>query len=487
MLFDKHRKRRLIYNDDADQVYSDFRAYGYRITGEQSFLDTRTTPAFGTHVDTYVWCVGNGADPPWGAAGGKLWPFLESYDHAADLVVEACHANGMEVWGSLRMNDLHDSFQADTLKKTAEPIKAEHPEYLIGAKESREAAEGFSERLLWTALNFERPEVREYRLSYVRKNASRHDFDGYELDFTRFVWYFPFGRERECAPLMTGLVRDVRKTLDEIAARRGRPYTLAVHLPDSPAIALDLGLDINAWLDEKLVDVVVAGMGYVVYGFDLSGWQALAQPYGVPVYPSINAAIFTKKYVQLPGGPKPNESMRGACAYWWSQGVDGVCLFNQFTLQDDFLGGFPRDYTFAPFREAGDPACLAGKDKVYGVQRSSDRSTLQHGSQMTYLPAALDRNEFEMPLLIGPDAEDPAASIKLCVLVRGGDPDAKANFRLNHVLLKPTKEGDWHTAEVPAGLLHTGRNRLAAWSNVPLADAKTPVIVERVAAVVTYG
>jgi len=107
MPFERDRKRRLIYNDDADQVYSGFQAYDYRITDEQSFLDTRTTPAFGTHVDTYVWCVGNGADPPWGAAGGKLWPFLGGYDHAADLVVEACHGAGMEVWGSLRMNDLH--------------------------------------------------------------------------------------------------------------------------------------------------------------------------------------------------------------------------------------------------------------------------------------------------------------------------------------------------------------------------------------------
>lgn len=487
MRFERDRKRRVIYNDDADQVYNDFRSYDYQITDAQSFLDTRTTLAFGTHVDTYVWCVGNGADPPWGAAGGKLWPFLKDYDHAADLIVDACRGADMEVWGSLRMNDLHDSFKKGGLETTAEPIKAEHPEYLIGSDKERGQPEGFSERLLWTALDYERPEVRDYRLSFVEKNASRHDFDGYELDFTRFVWYFQFGRERECAPLMTDLVRDVRKTLDEIGAKRGRPYTLAVHLPDSPSIALDLGLDIKAWLDEKLVDVIVAGMGYVVYSFDLAQWQALAKPYGVPVYPSINAAIFTKKYVQLPGGPKPNESMRGVSAYWWSQGVDGMCLFNQFVLQDDFLGGFPRDYTFAPFSEVGDPACLAGKDKVYGVQRSSDRSTLQHGSEMTHLPAALDNNEFEMPLLIGPDAEDPAARIKLCALARGGDAETNVNFRLNHVLLAPTKEEDWYVVEVPAGLLRAGHNRLAIWCDVALAEAKTPVIIERVAVMVTYA
>jgi len=92
-----------------------------------------------------------------------------------------------------------------------------------------------------------------------------------------------------------------------------------------------------------------------------------------------------------------------------------------------------------------------------------------------------------MPLLVGPDAEDPAATIKLCALARGGDAGANVNFRLNHVLLGLAKEGDWYATEVPAGLLRTGHNRLGVWCDVALAEAKTPVIIERVAAVVTYA
>ena len=487
MTFDKHRKRRLIYNDDADQVYSGFNSYDYKITDVQSFLDTRTTPAFGTHVDTYVWCVGNGADPPWGARGGALWPFIESYERAADIVVEACHEQNMEVWGSLRMNDLHDSFAADTLAETAEPIKAEHPEYLIGTDDNRVMPRELSEWLLWTALDYERPEVRKYRLDYIAKNASQHDYDGYELDFSRFTWFFALGKERQCTHIMTDFVRKARRLLDEIGKDRGRPYTLVVHLPDSPLASLDLGLDIKAWLDEELVDVIIAGMGYLVYNFDLAEWQKLAGAYGVPVYPSINAAIFTRKYVELPQGPKVNESIRAVCSAWWQQGVDGICLFNLFTLQDPYLGGFSRDYTFELFPEVGDPELMKHKNKVYGIQPSSDRSTIQQASEATYLPIALDRNEHELPLNMGPDARDSAATIEIHALTRGGDPDTKVWFRLNHALLDPQKKGDWYSVAVPHGVMRPGRNKLAIWCDVPLAEAKVPVIVRRVAATATYS
>ena len=43
--FDKHRNRRVIYNDDADQQFESFRdKSGYSVMDEQSFVDARTTP-----------------------------------------------------------------------------------------------------------------------------------------------------------------------------------------------------------------------------------------------------------------------------------------------------------------------------------------------------------------------------------------------------------------------------------------------------------
>ncbi|MDP6107548.1 MAG: hypothetical protein QGI33_03830, partial [Candidatus Brocadiia bacterium] len=171
--FDKRRKRRVIYNDDSDQQYLSYEGYGYEITDEQSFIDTRTTPTFGTHVDTYVWCVGNGCDPPWGNTD-RLRPCLGSHSHASDLIVEACHSRGMEVWASLRMNDIHDCFR-DGLEDATDPIKARHPEYLIGNERTRQLPRELTEHFLWSAFNFARPEVRQYRRDFIERDAAAHD------------------------------------------------------------------------------------------------------------------------------------------------------------------------------------------------------------------------------------------------------------------------------------------------------------------------
>ena len=290
MLFEKHRKRRLIYNDDAyQQTNQSSRKHWYNVTDEQSFIDARTTPTFDTHVDTYVWCVGNGCDPPWGPVWGPkhrgpVWPVLGSSQRATDLIVEACHAQQMEIWGSLRMNDLHDH-ELD-MEETNDPLKAEHPEYLIGKSDDRNLPEEQIERMLRTAFNFERPEVREYRLDFIRRNAAAHDFDGYELDFSRWIWNFPLGRERELAPLMTDFVRSVRSELNAIARQRNRPYTLVVRVMDSIESSLLLGQDIETWLSQGLVDVLVVGMGLMPFTFNLEGWKAVGERYGVSVYPS---------------------------------------------------------------------------------------------------------------------------------------------------------------------------------------------------------
>ena len=90
-------------------------------------------------------------------------PFLGSPQRATDSIVDACHAQGIEVWSSLRMNDLHDS-SSDCLENTNDPLKAQQPEYLIGRPEDRELGDELIENILWTAFNFERHEVRRYRL-----------------------------------------------------------------------------------------------------------------------------------------------------------------------------------------------------------------------------------------------------------------------------------------------------------------------------------
>ena len=98
--FDKHRTRRIICNDDGDQQFGNYPGYDYDVHDEASFISARTGVTFGTQVDTYVWCVGNGTDPPY--ANTCFQPGIESADHASDMIIRACHGNGVEVWASLQ-------------------------------------------------------------------------------------------------------------------------------------------------------------------------------------------------------------------------------------------------------------------------------------------------------------------------------------------------------------------------------------------------
>ncbi len=496
-MYPKHRRRRILYNDDADQQYVRSRdSYGYDIVDDQSFLDARTTPTFDTHVDTYVWCLGNGADPPWGGRDA-LFRCLESNAHANDLVVEACHEHGVEVWASLRMNDLHDSTRSESLEETADPTKALHPDWMIESEELRpresgpwgEVADGISEHYLWSAYNFELPAVREYRLAYIEKTAREHDFDGYELDFTRFTWYFALGRERSLAHLMTNFIRRVRRSLDRIGAERGRPYTLAVHVFDSIESSLNLGLDVETWVDEGLVDALVVGTGYLPYVLDMDEWLELTALTGVPVYPSFNTNTLEEWRTVL-SGPTYHEALRAICSYYWSENADGQYLFNHFCQRNwhhvERGGNIDLEYIFAPLNELGDPAELRGKDKLYAIQPHYEQCMHQQALGPSHLPIPVHSMERSLPLRIGPDGDSLDGSARVRAYITGGSDDTRVWLRLNHTLLEARRIGQWVEADVPRSVLRSGANVLGVWSDQRRMEATNPVILHRVFVPISY-
>ena len=480
--FDKHRQRRVIFNDDSDQQYPGYDGYPYDVKDDQSFLDARTTHTFDTHVDTYVWCVGNGCEPPW-AGQSKVWPALGTNARATDLIVQACHDKGIEVWGSLRMNDIHDA-SAASLADTADPLKAKHPEYLIASAADRKLPSEVIEKRLWTAFNYARPEVRRYRLDYVQKTAARHNFDGFELDFTRMPWCFPLGEGRTHANEMTQLIRQIRTALNRIAERRRRPYTLVVHVFDSPQVSLDLGLDTAAWLKQELVDVLVVGTGYTPYNARVDEWLALARPFGVPVYPSVNTNTFID-WSREWGRTLYHEAVAASSAYYGQTGVDGCYLFNLFCLEDKSLGGLPASYVYAPLKVVGDPKVLAEKDKLYCIQPSVGYYV--HALSPAPLPIAIDQEERKLPLQIGPDGDHPKAHFHLRARLSRQADDLRIWMRLNQKLLpEVTRNDHWCEADLPRALLRAGENELSIWSNVPLSQTDRPIILHQVYVMATY-
>jgi len=480
-MFKKDRNRRIIYNDDSDQQFARLNRPPYKLIDKQSYIDARTTPTFDTQVDTYVWNVGNGATPPWGP-WAKLndyvvHPFLGTHKNATDVIIKACHSKKMEIWGSLRINDSHDA-SVKKLEHTNDSFKSQYPEYLLGGIGDGDLGKEHIERYQWAALNFEHAEVRNHRLSYIKDNAATHDFDGYELDFTRFIWNFPQGREIELAPLMTDFINQVRNTLNSIGKDRGRDYTLIVHVPDSIQTSLMLGLDVEKWMSNRLVDIVVVGMGFNPYNMPIQNWKEIGSRYGISIYTSLNTRPLFKLYRDtFRSSSAWIKYIRGVADWWWYSNVDGIYLFNLFTHCEFNTEPLDKETVYKPLDEIGEISSLRKKNKIYGIDSGSGMFT--QGSVASELPLILDINERRITLNIGSDATDKDAVFMIHTWLNEDNQDARIWLRLNHVSVELIKIGDHRTAVLPKGVLRSGDNDFTMYCNIEL-EKGNPVIVNNV-------
>jgi hypothetical protein len=281
---------------------------------------------------------------------------------------------------------------------------------------------------------------------------------------------------------MTSLIREVRTGLDRIGEERGRPYTFAVHVMDSPQLSLDLGQDVESWLERGLVDVLVVGMGYMPYSLRIDEWLALGREHDLPVYPSMNTNTFaswTKKICRSPSAW--HQAIRASAAHFWHEGSAGIYLFNVFCMEDKNVGPMPPEAVYEPLREVGDPDVLVGLDKLYSIQPVSQSGFCQHGSGASLLPIALDRVERKLPMWVGPDVDNPQARFTLRVLTTGIDLEQHMHLRLNHELLpEPKAEDPWYHVELPPGTLRVGCNELSIWCDKILMDVTRPLVVQQV-------
>ena len=219
----------------------------------------------------------------------------------------------------------------------------------------------------------------EYRLDYIRKFCTKYDWDGLELDFMRHPLFFKLGEEEENLDMITEFMRQVRVTLDKIGKERGRPYLLAVRVPPTPELALRTGFDVQQWLEEHLMDLLIAGSEWSWYNSsELKKFVDMGHRHGVPVY--LNCP--------LPGDPEREYKLskemrepviRAICSNFWALGADGVYLFN-YTYPE--LVDHERLNKFW-LNEIGDPDTLAGLDKLYLVDKPG--GVVSWGSQGAYL------------------------------------------------------------------------------------------------------
>lgn len=263
----------------------------------------------------------------------------------------------------------------------------------------------------------------------MREVARAYDIDGIELDFWRFTCYFPESMRHEPVTaahrdLMTDLVRRIRQAVDEEADRRGRPVLLAGRCVGDQEISRNAGLDVEAWLEEGLVDLLS-----LAYGAEhippIGPLAALAHRHDTPIYPILAphrktpAAAIGREHASKLEHYGNLPAWRGVARALRVQGADGFQLFNFFNP------------TRPQWWQVGEEETMAGKDTVYEwdflpSQRDGCRTFADLRLTRDRWPVQADADGAEpLPLFVGEEIVAPPTGgakrhTALCVHVTGG-------------------------------------------------------------------
>lgn len=458
-----HRKRRIIFNNDGDDVI-----YTKKAPTAEALLALRTAPLLGSQVDSIFYsnsmCFGQALHQ-----SRVMEPFLSTEYIFKDnglpqllqrgidpiqVMVDFGRKHGIEVFWDMRMNDTHDAMIGGYGPYLRPRLKLDHPEYLVG-KADKPPKYG-----TWSSVNYAVPEVRELAYRIFEEVCQKFDVDGVELDFFRHACYFKsvadggLARPKEL-DMMTDLVRRIRRMTEREGLRRGRPILVAIRVPDSLEFCRGIGLDLEKWLAEGLVDIL-SGTCY----FQCNPWEYLinlGHRHGVPVYPCLSES---RVLGETRLARQSIESYRARAMRAWSAGADGIYLFNMF------------DPRAALWRELGDPVTLRSKDKLYFVTpRNGDPERyLADGRKHRNVPILTPSDAWLLPseeariveLPVGDDlawAEQAGLKPQVTCHVQATAPNVELSIN-GHTLGNPAAKDDWLDFAVAATMIKKGVNRL---------------------------
>lgn len=378
------KPRAVIYNNDGCDSYL-YPKSKLPFTIEK-FLKLRTSPLVGTDITTISYCTLSSSFGQFThntKAGEFLLnthkrkgrvnvtpEFAKLKTDPLKEVIKYAHANNMEVFWSNRVNDTHDSGHRPYKPyERWSKFKQAHPEYLMG-----KCGERFPNGR-WSAVDFTHREVRELAVKYLTEVCENYDVDGVELDFFRHLYLFKsVVKGGKASPkelkMLTYTLREIRSMTEHIGMRRGRPILVAIRIPDSVEYCRELGIDLQKWLKDGLIDIII-GSGY----FRLNDWKyfvKLGHKYNVKVYAGLSEPRVRNQHPLLQRANKLSYRARAAEAL--QAEVDGIYLFNQFSVSNPKMGYI---------REIGKSKKLSKTNKLHFItyRNGSPSRDLKNGIQ----------------------------------------------------------------------------------------------------------
>ena len=357
----------------------------------------------GTAIDTFIYGVETGgglfSDTRVGERFGADGPPFESpiawrayynmqslIDQGLDplqVLIDRAHQRGLDFITSFRMGG------------GPRPVK-----YRIGVPGSATAGRGPREQ----CQDFGRAEVREVRFAWLEELAG-YSVEGIELDFAFTPWYFKPEEIKENTSLMTDYVRRI----SDMVRSKGRDRIVGVRVFPHLQMNLDLGLDVAAWLADKLVDYVAPMYyGYFLLDTDLpvESLADVVHDAGGEIYGVLQPYVLNHEQHATPA------MVRAAAANYRARGADGLIVAPWFY--------WPlRDQEKAILTDIGSYGDISEKDKHYVVPRRQDDVAAVGYDHPLPLPLALADAQTvrEIPFFVADDPDSERVS-RVRLLIR---------------------------------------------------------------------
>lgn len=251
------------------------------------------------------------------------------------LWIDRLWENNVNPWFSFRMND-HHAHLTDSTLIIGDWFNENY--HLYKRVEHREQVYRGDR-----CPDFTNSIIREKWLAYIEEAVNKYNVYGIELDWLRDPIFTSLGNEMAAMDMLTQFHREIKAVVDAAALKWGHDIKISVRCARDIQTNIEAGLDILAWCEEGIVDVVIPSAYFMTdTEIPVQTWKKILKPYGVELYPNVAQGYISTRsgdystseipYIgsQYQAIATPLDIMAGTAASYFAQGADKMYVFNVF-------------------------------------------------------------------------------------------------------------------------------------------------------------
>ncbi len=295
------------------------------------------------------------------------------------LICEHAQKRGFQFLPHILLNMNHTSHGRVTNCRVAD-FTTEHPEWQVGPEPDFPEAENDSPH----RLSYSHPEVRENRLGVIRELVADYPSDGVEINFDDYTPLIARAEVPTHTDTLTEWLLQIRRVCDEAAKAQGRAKRLVVRMPGTLQGSKSIGLDMERWIREEIVDTVVA---MPVRG----GWENDTALLSEIAKVADGTTVKVHAGQESAGEEYSPQVGYAAVANSYAAGAQGILHHTYYPMPNRY----PYDFEAAGrLRFMGYPEVLSNMDKTYRLNISPDRSPIgRYAGLEDQLPIELTAGE----------------------------------------------------------------------------------------------